>query len=93
MMQENLLQIWGEFGITVIFVTHDIDEAAFLADRVLIMSASPGKIIADIRVGLARPRDPSMMTSDEFIDVKRRCIDFIRKESLRAFEQQAQVYS
>jgi len=88
MMQENLLRIWGEFGITVIFVTHDIDEALFLADRVLVMSASPGRIIADLEVPLARPRSLDIATEDSFSGVKRQCLEQIRAESLRAFDQQ-----
>ena len=87
-MQENLLRIWGEFGITVLFVTHDIDEALFLADRVLVMSASPGRIIADLAVPLARPRQPEIATEDAFIRLKRQCLEKIRAESLRAFDQQ-----
>ena len=89
MMQENLLQIWGEFGITVIFVTHDIDEAVFLADRVVVMSASPGHLIADIKVNLPRPRDADMITSPEYVRTKKKCLDLIRKESIHAFEQQS----
>jgi NitT/TauT family transport system ATP-binding protein len=88
MMQENLLRIWGEFGITVLFVTHDIDEALFLADRVLVMSAAPGHIIADLAVPLARPRQPEIATEEEFIRLKRQCLEKIRAESLRAFDQQ-----
>jgi len=88
MMQENLLQIWGEFGITVIFVTHDIDEAVFLADRVVVMSASPGRIIADIKVDLPRPRTTDMVTSDEYVKTKKKCMELIRNESIRAFEIQ-----
>jgi len=89
MMQENLLQIWGEFGITVIFVTHDIDEAVFLADRIVVMSASPGKIIADIKVTLPRPRDVAMVSSKEYIETKKECMELIRKESLHAFKLQS----
>ena len=89
MMQENLLQIWGEFGITVIFVTHDIDEAVFLADRIVVMSASPGKIIADIKVTLSRPRDVAMVSSNEYIETKKECMALIRKESLHAFKLQS----
>ena len=88
MMQENLLQIWSKFRITVMFITHDIDEAIFLADRVLVMSASPGRIIADIDIELLRPRSVEMTTKDEFINSKKQCIEIIKAESMRAFEQQ-----
>ena len=88
MMQESLLRIWSEFGITVLFITHDVDEALFLADRVLVMSASPGHIIADFKVPLARPREPEIATDDAFIRLKRQCLEQIRAESLRAFAQQ-----
>ncbi len=88
MMQENLLSLWSEFGITVVFVTHDVDEAIFLADRVLVMSAGPGSIIDDLKIGLPRPRDPAVATSPEFMALKKICLDQIRAESLRAFEQQ-----
>ena len=87
MMQESLLSIWDEFGITVLFVTHDVDEAIFLADRVLVMSASPGSIIADFKVPIERPRDPDAATSASFIDLKKECLSYIRAESLKAFEQ------
>jgi len=88
MMQENLLEIWREFRNTVVFVTHDIDEAVFLSDRIVVMSASPGRIIADIRVTLPRPREQSLLTSAAFMDYKRQCLNLIRQETLRAFQQQ-----
>ncbi len=88
MMQENLLRLWSEFRNTVLFVTHDVDEAVYLADRVVIMSAGPGRIIADIRVDLPRPRELDLATDPAFIENKRQCLDYIRAESTRAFEQQ-----
>ncbi|MFL1482527.1 ABC transporter ATP-binding protein [Marinobacter sp. LN3S78] len=88
MMQENLLEIWSEFHNTVVFVTHDIDEAVFLSDRIVVMSASPGRIIADIPVELPRPREQSLITTPEFMELKRQCLDLIRQETLNAFEQQ-----
>jgi NitT/TauT family transport system ATP-binding protein len=88
MMQENLLKIWNDFATTVLFVTHDIDEAIFLADRVLIMSASPGRIIADLTVELPRPRLPEVTAEPAFAELKRQCIARIRSESVKAFEQQ-----
>ena len=55
-MQEMLLGLWEEYGMTVVFVTHDVDEAILLSDRVLIMSRRPGRITAEIPVSLGRPR-------------------------------------
>jgi NitT/TauT family transport system ATP-binding protein len=88
MMQENLVSIWREFGTTVLFVTHDVDEAVFLADRVLIMSAGPGEIIKEVKVPLARPRGPDTIASAEFVALRAACLEVIRVESLKAFERQ-----
>ncbi len=89
MMQESLLSIWSEFRTTVLFVTHDVDEALFLADRVVVMSASPGRIIADLPVPLERPRPPEIATGEIFIRLKRQCLEKIRAESLKAFAEQS----
>ena len=86
-MQESLLAIWSEFGNTVVFVTHDVDEAVFLGSRVVVMSASPGRLIADIPVTLPRPRDVAVLTAPEFVDIKRQCLGYIREETLKAFAQ------
>ena len=88
MMQESLLDIWRKFGTTVVFVTHDVDEAVFLADRVLIMSAAPGRIIEDVKVGLERPRTTDMATSPEYMKTRQFCLDTIRSESRKAFAEQ-----
>ena len=92
MMQRLLLDVWAEIGVTVLFVTHDIDEAVVLADRIAVMSAGPGRIIDDITVPIPRPRADDVMFTAEFIDIKRRCFDHIRRESTHAFlgQQQAQ---
>jgi nitrate ABC transporter ATP-binding subunit len=67
-LQNELMQIWSRTGVTAIFVTHSVEEAVLLADRVLVMSAGPGKIESDFRVKLARPRDVS---SPEFNELRR----------------------
>jgi NitT/TauT family transport system ATP-binding protein len=58
-LQDELLELWQRTGLTVIFVTHSIEEAIFLADRVVVMSPGPGRIVSDIPIDLARPRDVS----------------------------------
>ena len=58
-LQNELLQIWKRTGVTTIFVTHSVEEAVLLADRVLVMSAGPGRIDSDFRIDLPRPRDVS----------------------------------
>ena len=89
MMQEALLRIWTEIDATVVFVTHDIDEAIFLGDRILVMSASPGRIILDVPVALRRPRLADISLDEVFLSVKKSCLDLIRRESLLAFERQS----
>ncbi len=91
MMQRVLLDVWADIGVTVLFITHDIDEAVVLGDRIVIMSASPGRIIDDIPVPIARPRAEDVMFAPEFNRIKRRCFDHIRRESTSAFAQQQQT--
>jgi ABC-type nitrate/sulfonate/bicarbonate transport system ATPase subunit len=67
-LQHELLQIWARTRVTVIFITHSVEEAVFLADRVLVMSAGPGRIASDVPIDLPRPRDVS---SPEFNQVRR----------------------
>jgi nitrate ABC transporter ATP-binding subunit len=67
-LQNELLQIWKRTGVTTIFITHSVEEAVLLADRVLVMSAGPGRIDSDFRIELPRPRDVS---SPEFNALRR----------------------
>lgn len=76
-MQQLLLDIWGRIGTTVVFVTHDIDEALFLGDRILVMGARPGRFIADLALDFARPRHPALLTSPRFVDLKRHCLELL----------------
>jgi NitT/TauT family transport system ATP-binding protein len=66
-MQAELLRIWNEAHKTVLFITHQIDEAIYLSDRVLVMSARPGRILDDITIDLPRPRQLEIKRSPEFI--------------------------
>ena len=82
-MQELLLDIWARIRTTVVFVTHDIDEALFLADRLLVMSPRPGRFIEDLRLDFARPRRASLLTSPAFTHLKRHCLALLRHEEGR----------
>ena len=84
LMQELLLEIWEADRKTVLFVTHDIDEAIFLANRVVVMSARPGRIKADVAVPLPYPRDWTMKTTPEFAALKARLMGEIREEVRKA---------
>lgn len=84
-MQQLLLDIWSRVKTTVVFVTHDIDEAILLADRILVLSHRPGRIREDLAIPAARPRGQEWITSDEFVRLKRHCLDLMRDEHQRAF--------
>jgi ABC-type nitrate/sulfonate/bicarbonate transport system ATPase subunit len=84
LMQELLLGIWERERKTVLFVTHDIEEAIFIASRVLVMSARPGRIKADIAVDLPYPRHYTVKTSPVFSELKARLTEEIRAEAVLA---------
>ncbi len=79
-MQEMLLELWSEFHMTIVFVTHDIDEAILLSDRVIVLSRRPGRIRADLEVSLPRPRTADQLTSIEFNRLKKHCLQLLRAE-------------
>ncbi len=85
-MQELLTRIWEEHRLTVLFVTHDVEEAVYLSDRIVSMSIGPGRIGQSFDVGLPRPRHQDMIASPEFIDLQRRVITAIREGSVREGE-------
>ena len=86
LMQEELLSIWDKLKPTVVFVTHDIEEAIFLADRVVVMQALPGRIAREFDVPFARPRAPEIMDASEFIELRREITDIIRVEARKSFK-------
>jgi ABC-type nitrate/sulfonate/bicarbonate transport system ATPase subunit len=84
LMQELLTRVWEELHITILFVTHDVEEAIFLSDRVFVMTARPGRIKAEIEVPLERPRQYEMKSSETFLHLKKRALDLIREEAIKA---------
>jgi NitT/TauT family transport system ATP-binding protein len=79
-LQDELLKIWSEHKKTVIFVTHDIDEAILLGDRVLVMTSVPGRIREVITVGIDRPRDLRIESTEMFVDMRMKIWNLIRSE-------------
>ncbi|HKA33388.1 MAG TPA: ABC transporter ATP-binding protein, partial [Candidatus Binatia bacterium] len=80
LMQSELLQVWEKTQKTVLFVTHSIEEAAYLSDRVVVMSARPGRIKQILKVELPRPRDYEMRLTAKFNELKSRIWDILKEE-------------
>ncbi len=74
-LEDEVLRLWKEFGSTVIFITHNIEEAVYLAERVLILTNKPAKIKEDVRIELSRPRD---ITSNEFVELRKHITEQIK---------------
>ena len=84
MMQELLLDVWQSRRKTVLFITHDIDEAIFLGDEVHVMSARPGLIKQSLDINIERPRHIDALTSPEFMDYKRTILSLMHDEAIKA---------
>jgi NitT/TauT family transport system ATP-binding protein len=84
-MQKFLLELWEGLDKTVVFVTHHIDEAVYLADRVLILTANPGRVLEMIPIDMERPRD---MMGKGFEYHRNLFVEHLRSEVVRAFEEQ-----
>jgi NitT/TauT family transport system ATP-binding protein len=82
LMQELLTNVWERHRLTVLFVTHDVEEAVYVSDRVAVMTNRPGRIKTEIRVDLSRPRSYDMVGSAEFAAIEGEVIESIRAESL-----------
>lgn len=80
-MQEFLLELWESLRCTVLFITHDVEEAILLSDRVVVMSPRPGKIIRDLEIQLTRPRKWDSRLSEEFLRYKREILSLIHQPS------------
>jgi NitT/TauT family transport system ATP-binding protein len=85
LMQQFLLEVWGGFKSTILFVTHQIDEAILLADRVVVMSAAPGRVLEEVKIALPRPRS---MTDRDFNGYRVRLTSHMEREVMRAAEVQ-----
>jgi ABC-type nitrate/sulfonate/bicarbonate transport system ATPase subunit len=87
-MQEMLTEIWQRYRKTVLFVTHDIDEAIFLGDVIYVMTNRPGRIRTTLQVDLPRPRTFDMVGGPRFAELRNQVVDVIHEESLKAVESE-----
>jgi NitT/TauT family transport system ATP-binding protein len=86
-MHQHLLDMYRMSRKTVVFITHDLEEAIYLADRVIVMTTRPATIKLVITVKLQRPRHPKMLFSQEYLDLKREAADSVHEEARKAFER------
>jgi NitT/TauT family transport system ATP-binding protein len=82
-MQQELLRIWNATRKTAVFITHDIVEAVYLADRVVVFTARPGRVKEILEVDIPRPRDLRVKRDPHFVEIERRIWESIREESAR----------
>jgi NitT/TauT family transport system ATP-binding protein len=86
-MQSYLLQIWKEVDITILFITHDLDEAVYLADRILILDAHPGRLREVMEVPVPRPRNPDQFLDPTFVAARRHIEELIHPRAAQAADR------
>lgn len=91
-MQDLLLQMWEQEKRTIVFVTHDVEEAAFMSDRVIILSQRPATVVEEVKINLPRPRDLNVEYSEDFINIKKHIQTIITKESLSLIKLDLKIY-
>jgi NitT/TauT family transport system ATP-binding protein len=91
-MQAHLLEIWRKIDITIVFITHDLEEAIFLADRILVLSAHPGQVQELIEVPVPRPRSTSQIITPEFLATKARLEELIHSGEAEEEGEEAGTY-
>ena len=82
LMQDLLLKIWDEESLTVMFVTHDVDEAVYMSDRLYVLSARPGRVKEIVPISLPRPREYSVQLTSDFLELKQHVRDLIHREAV-----------
>jgi NitT/TauT family transport system ATP-binding protein len=91
-MQAHLLEIWRKIDITIVFITHDLEEAIFLADRILVLSAHPGEVQELIEVPVPRPRSVAQFITPEFLATKARLEELIHQSKHGNEDEEADIY-
>ncbi len=86
-VHEQVLKVFRMTKKPIFFITHDLDEAIFLSDRVYIMTTRPGRLKDNIKIDLPRPRTPDMMAGERFLELKTKVFDMVHEEALKAFER------
>ena len=92
-MQAHLLEIWRKIDVTIVFITHDLEEAIFLADRILVLSAHPGEVQELIEVPVPRPRSAAQFISPTFLATKARLEELIHSKAHDEDDEEAETYS
>lgn len=86
-MHQHLLEMYRMSRRTIVFITHDLEEAIYLADTVIVMTTRPGTVKRALKVNLPRPRMPEMLSSHEYLDLKRQAAEGVHEEARKAFER------